>query len=323
MHREQTHTATQRLRRPHCTKYSYILTSSLSNQDSDYTGIKIAKPDDTTTGAMDNQGSLTKSGLLYEENYQEWESRLWDMLKLLDADMDAPFGRLGNGTPISTLLESLVIPRLLLIVTQSAHMANRSQWRKHLLPGLKLAAVPFRMMGLPVDVRTRIWRFAIDSQQELTTYNITADSPFEEGRIRSVTRASGEVRAETLAISWADVIVKFEPSAVQRYNLEQLSSTYASRFHQLETFEQSDRVSRGFSVYAFFPVSVNGRLQSRVFLTLKLFPLFSIQVKDFHPAPLHTIQLAPSALRKIQSHLDLASRLFSSSCSSTAFVVMA
>jgi hypothetical protein len=193
---------------------------------------------------MDDQGELTKSGLLYEGNYQEWEDRLMIMLKLLGADSDSP-NRLSNGVAIVTLIQSLVIPRLLLIAPSPDPAVPVSHWRERLLPRLKHAAEPFRLMGLPVSVRTRIWKFATASRQGPTKYSITADSPFGDERIHPVTRVSREVRAETLALAWADVSVEFKPSSstLRLYKGDHFSSTYASRFHQLDAFERSNRVS--------------------------------------------------------------------------------
>jgi hypothetical protein len=111
---------------------------------------------------MDSQGSLTKSGLLYEGDYQEWEDHLRIMIKVLDADMNDPFGKLGNGIRISALLKSLVVPRLLLAVPQLKPPAISPKWRS-LLVWLEVAAKPFRLMELPISVRTRIWKFAIAS----------------------------------------------------------------------------------------------------------------------------------------------------------------
>jgi hypothetical protein len=306
----------------HCTKHPYILTPKLSIQDSYYTGIRIAKSDDAFAGAIDEQGKLTKTGLLYEGNYDEWESRLWDMLELLGIDSDRP-GRLESGVPIAYLIKSMVIPRLLSISRERARMVHISSWRENLLLPLKLAAKPFRLMGLPIDVRTRIWKFTIASQQGPMRYTITAESPFKKGRIHPVTRVSREVRVETLAIAWVKVRVEFKPSAVQFYNLKQLSSRYANRFHQLGAFEQSNRVSRILPDHAFFPVFAKGRPQLGAFLMLELSLSSSIEVVILHPAPRHAIRLTPLALHKIRSHLDLASRLLGASCSSTAFVVMA
>lgn len=222
---------------------------------------------------MDSEGRLTKTGLFYEGNYHEWEGRLWDMLKLLGADIDAPFGKLSNGTPIITFIGSLVIPRLLLTMPESAKMGSRPQWHKHLLPGLKLAAEPFRTMELPVDVRARIWTFAIASQQGLKSYSITADSHFSNELIHPLTRASREVRAETLALAWLDVKVEYKPSVNTlgpRYG-----SKYAKRFYQLEAFEQSNKVSRVLPVYASFPIfekTAKRQRQTAAFLMLTISP---------------------------------------------------
>jgi hypothetical protein len=54
---------------------------------------------------MDSQGSLTKSGLLYEGNYQEWEDRLWVMLEHHGVDSDRP-DRLATGVPIIVFVRS-------------------------------------------------------------------------------------------------------------------------------------------------------------------------------------------------------------------------
>ena len=322
MHREQTHTATQRLRRPHCTKYSYILTSNLSNQDSYYTGIKIARPDHTTTGAMDNQGSLTKTGLLYEGNYQEWVDRLLVMLENLGVDSERP-DRLGTGVPIITFVRSLVIPRLLLIVPQPTSVMHNS-WSQYLLPRLKIAAKPFRLMQLPVDVRTRIWRFAIASQQGPKKYTITADSPFGIKRIHPVTRVSREVRAETLALAWSDVRVEFKPPVgpIRLYTGEQFSSRYARRFHQLDDFERSNRVSRIHPVYASFNIHEKGQTRNRTFLELTISRSLSNKWEILLKESDNATRLAPSTMRGIRTHLDTASRLFSSSYSSTPLIMM-
>ena len=274
---------------------------------------------------MEEQGKLTRSGLLYEGNYPEWEDRLWDLLKLLEANVDDPLGRLGNGTPIITFIKTLVIPRLLVIMPQSAKTVNRPQWRKHLLPGLKFAAEPFKLMKLPADVRTRIWTFAIDSQQGLMSYSITADSPFDNERLHPVTRVSREVRAETLALAWVKVRVRFRPSVgtLRCYRGEQLSSKYANRFHQLDAFEQSNGISSGVPVFAAFPLFEKGRPDDCGYLMLAISRSSSNRIQLYPKKSGHTGRLVPSAMRKIVSHLDLASRIFSSSRSSTAMAAMA
>lgn len=274
---------------------------------------------------MDNPGRLTKTGLLYEGNYDEWESRLWDTLKFLGADINSPFGKLENGTPVLTFIQSLVIPRLLLIIPLPAQAMSRPQWRKHLLPGLKSAAEPFKPMSLPTDVRTRIWKFTIASQKGRTSYNITADSPFGDERIHPVTRVSREVRAETLAIAWAEVRVMFNSSA-RVLNLnndgEQFSSKCANRFHQLEVFEHPNRVSRHPSMYAVFSISEKGQTQADKCLLLIIPPALSNGAKIYHRMSKCSFRLTPLARQKMQSHLDFAKRLFGSSSSSTALAVM-
>jgi hypothetical protein len=164
--------------------------------------MEIAIPDDALIRKMDNLGELTKSGLLYEGNYQEWEDRLPTMLELIgfDDDKDDCQDKLKTGIPTTAFIKSLVVPRLLLIMPQPAPAPNNS-WDQCLLPRLKFAAKPFRLMDLPVNVRIRIWRFVMDSQQGPISYTITADSPFGKDRIHPVTRVSREIRCETLALA--------------------------------------------------------------------------------------------------------------------------
>jgi hypothetical protein len=272
---------------------------------------------------MDSQGSLTKSGLLYESNYQEWEDHLRIMLKVLDADMNDPFGKLGNGIRISTLLKSLVVPRLLLVIPQLKPPAISPKWRS-LLVWLEVAAKPFRLMELPISVRTRIWKFAIASQQGPIRHSITGDSPFGNKFIHPVTRVSHEIRSETLAIAWAHVRVDFEPSvrALRLYRSEQFGSRYADRFHQLDAFEQSNSFSRFLPVSAIFPIFEKGSSQACGFLMLEFSHSLPNKVKVFHEDSGRLARLAPLVRRKIESHFDLASRGFSSSRSSTALAAM-
>jgi hypothetical protein len=273
---------------------------------------------------MDHQGSLTKSGLLYEGNYQEWVDRLLVMLEHLGVD-SSQSGRLENGVAIPTLIKSLVIPRLLLINSEQSRKVHISSWRENLLPRLKLAAVPFRLMQLPVDVRTRIWRFVIASQQGPINYAITADSPFGRERIHSVTRVSREVRAETLALAWSDVRLEFKPSvgAIRLYTGEQFSSRYARRFHQLDDFERSNRVSRVHPVHASFNIHEKRQTRSCRFLELTISRSVSKKWEILLEESDDATRLAPSTMRRIQTHLDAASHLFSSSYSSTPLVMMA
>jgi hypothetical protein len=284
-------------------------------------GIKIAKSNDTIIGAMDEQGKLTKSGLLYEGNYQEWEDRLWVLLELLDAKLDDPLGALGNGTLVAAYLRSLVIPRLLWIISPP-EVTDQHPWRSLLL-GLKVAAKPFRLMQLTVDVRTRIWEFTIASQQGRVRYTITAKSPFGTEFLHPVTRVSHEVRAESLGIAWARVGVKFWPSArtMRLYNGDEFTSKYANRFRQLDAFEQTNRVSRVLPVIATF--ACTGGTSTKSWLKLIVSLSSSDGVNILHTRTRHTWALKSLALHNIQSHFDLASRLFGSSSSSTALAVMA
>jgi hypothetical protein len=272
---------------------------------------------------MEEQGKLTKSGLLYEGNYQEWEERLWVILELLGADRDRP-DELETGVAIISFVKSLVIPRLLLIMPQATSVTHNS-WSQFLLPRLEVAAEPFRLMKLPINLRTRIWKFAIASQRSPIKYTITADSPFGDERLHPLTRVSREVRAETLALAWLDVRVEFKPSvsAILLYKGEQFSSRYASRFHQLDAFERSNRVSRVLPVHASF--RSHEKRQTRhceiLMLTISrsLPKKWEICIKESGSVA----RLAPSSMRRIQTHLDLASRVFSSSHSSTPLVMMA
>jgi hypothetical protein len=272
---------------------------------------------------MEEQGELTKSGLLYEGNYQEWEERLWVMLELLGADRDRP-DELETGVAIIAFVKSLVIPRLLLIIPQPTSVTHNS-WSQFLLPRLKFAAEPFRLMQLPINVRARIWELALASQQGPIRYTITADSPFGDDRLHPLTRVSRELRAETLALAWSDVRLEFKPSvgAIRLYKDEHFSSRYASRFHQLDAFERSNRVSRILPVHASFPIYEKRQAGSRKILklTISRSSLEKWNVSLEKSGDAH--RLAPSAMRKIQTHLDLASRLSSSSRSSTPLVMMA
>jgi hypothetical protein len=324
-HREHTATPIRELRRYHCTEHSYIPTSRLSIKGSYYTGIRTATPGNTLAGTMEEQGKLTKSGLLYEGNYQEWEDRLMIMLEVLGTDSDRP-DELGNGVRIAHLIKSLVIPRLsLLIKPGPPRWIHDFTWREHLLPLLKLAAMPFRLMKMPVSVRTLIWKFAIASQQGPIRYSITADSPFGNERLHPVTRVSREVRAETLALAWVNARVRFRPSVstLRCYRGERFSSRYANRFHQLDAFEQSNGISGVSPVYAVFPLFEKGRPDNCGYLMLAISRSSSNRMQFYHKQSGHTGRLVPSAMRKIESHLDLASRVFSSSRSSTAMAAMA
>lgn len=155
-------------------------------------------------------------------------------------------------------------------------------------------------------------------------YSITADSPFGAKRIHPLTRVSRELRAETLALAWLDVQVESEPSAsiLRLYNSVQFSSRYACRFHQLDAFERSNRVSRARPTRAFFPARDKRRLQICGILFVDVSSSSSVEV-IFYSASRYSTMLDPFAMRKTQSHLGLASRLFSSSYSPTAQVVMA
>lgn len=205
---------------------------------------------------MDNPGRLTKTGLLYEGNYDEWESRLWDTLQFLGVDINAPFGKLENGSPV-----------------------------------------------------------------------IASDSPFGDKRIHPVTRVSREVRCETLALAWADVNVEFKPSvdtiSRRRYNDSRFGSKFANRFHQLEDFEQSNRISRALPVDATIPITDKRQTRTCEFLHLTIPPVSSDGARIDHRISDRSFQLTLSALYKIQRHLDLATRFFGSSGSSNAMVVMA
>lgn len=226
--------------------------------------------DNMLTRTMEEQGKLTKSGLLYEGNYPEWEERLWIMLELLGTDRDRP-DELATGVAIIPFVKSLVIPRLLSIMPQPTSMTHNS-WSQFLLPRLKIAAEPFRLMKLPVNLRTRIWKSALASQQGPMRYTITADSPFGDDRPHHLTRVSREVRAETLALAWSDVRLEFKPSvsAIRLYKGENFSSRYASRFHQLDAFERSNRVSRILPVHASFPIYEKRQAGSRKILKLTI-----------------------------------------------------
>jgi hypothetical protein len=272
---------------------------------------------------MDSQCRLTKSGLLYEGNYQEREDRLWVMLEHLGVDSDRP-DRLATGVPIIAFVSSLVIPRLLVIMPQPTSVMHNS-WSQFLLPRMKLAAEPFKLMKLPVNLRTRIWKFAIVSQQGPIRHTITADSPFGDERLHLITRVSRELRAETLALAWSDVRLEFKPSVVtlRLYKGEQFSSRYSRRFHQLDDFERLNGVSRVHPVYASFHIHEKRQSRSRSFLVLTISRSSSIKWEISLKESGEASRLAPSTMRRIQTHLDVASHLFSSSCSSTPLVIMA
>ena len=271
---------------------------------------------------MEGQDKLTKSGLLYEGNYQEWDDRLRAMLELLGANFHPRRRALEDGTPITTFIRSLVIPRLLLTLPQSFSLMHQP---RQLLRYLELAAKPFRLMQLPVSVRTRIWQFTIASQQGPIRYSITADSPFGNERLHPVTRVSRELRAETLALAWVNARVRFRPSVstLRCYRGERFSSRYANRFHQLDAFEQSNGISGVIPVYAVFPLFEKGRPDNCGYSMLAISRSLSNRMQFYHKQSGHTGRLVPSAMRKIESHLDLASRVFSSSRSSTAMAAMA
>lgn len=134
-------------------------------------------------------------------------------LRLLGGGDRSHGDKLENGVFMADLIKSMIIPRLLLLTWPQRGRVTRRHQRRYLLDRLKLAAVPFRLMKLPVDVRTRIWKFAIASQQRSIRYTITADSPFGDHGLQflhPLTRVSREVRAETLAFAWSYVRLRFQ-----------------------------------------------------------------------------------------------------------------
>jgi hypothetical protein len=200
-----------------------------------------------------------------------------------------------------------------------------NSWSQLLLPRLKLAAEPFKLMKLPVNLRTRIWKFAIVSHQGPIRYTITADPPFGDERPHPITRVSRELRAETLALAWSDVRLEFKPSVVtlRLYKGEQFSSRYSRRFHQLDDFERSNKFSRVHPVYASFHIHEKRQSRSRRFLVLTISRSSSNRWEISLEESGDGIRLAPSTMRRIKTHLDVASHLFSSNCSSTPLVTMA
>jgi hypothetical protein len=205
---------------------------------------------------------------------------------------------------------------------------SNGSWLECLLPHMEFAAKPFRLMNLPVNLRARTWRFTIACQQEPVIYSITEDSPFGYEQIHHVTRVSHEIRSETLALAWANVRVEFMPPVhtLRLYKGEQFSSKYADRFHQLDAFEQSNNISRVVPLHAAFPIFEKGQPESDAYGSLML----DISRTSFNDVDVcclwgldYTARLDPSAMRKIESHFDLARRVFSSSRSSTAMVAMA
>lgn len=225
-----------------------------------HTAIESTLPDSVHTGTMEeeDEGKLTNSGLLYEGNYEEWKDRLHDMLELLGTDLDDlddPLAKLGNGTSVTTFIKLQVSPRLLLTMPDvgDAHSDHQPSTSSDFLERLELVATPFRLMELPIDVRTRIFSIAISAKGPIQ-YCIHGSSPFPNGRIHPLTRTSRQLRTETFLLAWSEVTAVLHVSHRSEPLTQQLCIKLASRFHRLDAFERSNKVSRQRSATASFRV---------------------------------------------------------------------
>lgn len=276
---------------------------------------------------MQIPGDLMKSGVLYEGNYDDWYERVVATLRLLGADFRPPFCHLNNGTSIEAFIRYQVHPRLLWVIPETEDNACGPGHQPHsfddLLEHLKIAAKPFAFMALPIDVRAKIYTIAISAHGPIH-YDIEACTPFGDDRIHCITRASRQLRDETLAIAWSDVQVRFGAFLCAHQPLTQhMCINSASRFRQLDAFEQSNKVSRRFPITAIISVVREQDLTYYTWLLIQFSRSESKNLEVTRKLSGSSCQLTRASDERVQQHLDYATSLFNSSDPSSAATVVA
>ncbi|KAK4922200.1 hypothetical protein LTR49_010421 [Elasticomyces elasticus] len=123
-------------------------------------------------------GRLTRSGMLYEGNWVEWEDRMFNHMEMTKAGSgkefrvpaNDPLGleRMGLRDPMANSICKQVSPAILDRVPPK----DRGHLER-LLHNLKALARPFRLNDLPPELRARIFQFHFG---QAARYNICAGS---------------------------------------------------------------------------------------------------------------------------------------------------
>ncbi|KAF2163924.1 hypothetical protein M409DRAFT_25701 [Zasmidium cellare ATCC 36951] len=116
--------------------------------------------------ALVEEGTLTKSGLLYEGNFHGWRVKVNAILKMHDLDrvVSDPLHYARNASKEHKAVEIItnhVSPALFKRVPVEKRRCPRLLWRS-----LKTLAKPFRLLDLPDEVRNRTCGFAVEDHTQ-------------------------------------------------------------------------------------------------------------------------------------------------------------
>ncbi|KAK5686326.1 hypothetical protein LTS10_002443 [Elasticomyces elasticus] len=159
-------------------------------------------------------GMLTRSGMLYEGNWIEWEDRCYTRLEMLKtgfgkafrgpADGPRPVVRMRARDPTATSICEHVSPALLARVPMHARDTPQE-----LVSRLRALARPFRLNDLPPELRARIFRFHFGP---VTRYNIGAGSVKDETKqpLSNLLIVSRATRTEALPLFLGSAEICFQ-----------------------------------------------------------------------------------------------------------------
>lgn len=275
---------------------------------------------------LDPVGRLTKSGMLYEGNLAEWTARMNAMLashnKNPSLDHNDNNSSDSIGGQFISILRSHISPHILSRIPSSSinedlrahNQSNQLYFHKEegssvntLSMNLANIAQPFRLMDLPPELRVMCASLAIRARGEVRWSIFEGAS---RRHIHPITRASRQLRVETLKMAWAQVRLHIDDFECQ-YMLE--NNKYAAMLHGCIDFGAQEikhlRLA-SFSIRVFrlrIPTDAPFDIGAEVTFQLRLSwsPREGLRMEPLKNA---RFELTPASIVKLDSHIERVSK---------------